>query len=88
MVHPALQSVENFTTLFLKLIDFVLGIIGLAETSNPEYMGPNNTPFIYPVEQETFDNMARIAAGAFTDSLDKGGRRSLVGSGRTTPRLP
>ena len=91
MVQPALQSVENFTTLFLKLIDFVLGIIGLAETSNPEYMGPNNTkhtPFIYSVEQETFNNMARIAAGAFTNSLDKGGRRSLVGSGRTTPRLP
>ena len=98
MAHLALQSVENFTTLFLKLIDFILSIIGLAETSNPEYMGPNNTkhtPFIYSVQKETLydqfvqlqrgfrldvmepiTNVTRIAAGAFTNSLDK--RREKV----------
>ena len=85
-------------------------IIGVAETSNPEYLGPNNTkhtPFIYSVEQETLyaqfvqvqkefqidmaepvTNVARIAAGAFTDSRDKSGRRSSPGSGSQTPRLP
>ena len=35
MAHLALQSVENFTTLYLKLNDFVLGIIGVADASNP-----------------------------------------------------
>ena len=93
MAHLALQNVENFTTLYLKLNNFVLGIIGVADTSDPVYMGHQNTkhtPFIYSVQQETLyaqfvqiqrdfqldvaepvTNGARIAAGAFTDSLDK-----------------
>ena len=43
MAHLALQSVENFTTLYLKLNDLVLSIIGVAETSNPDYLGPTDT---------------------------------------------
>ena len=93
MVHLALQSVESFTTLYLKPNDFVLRIIGVAKTSKPEYMGPSDTKhtsFIYSVEKETLyaqfvqlqmefqldvtetvTIMARTAAGAFTDTLDK-----------------
>ena len=47
MAHLALQSVENFTTLYLKLNDFVIGIICVAETSNTKH-----APFIYSVVME------------------------------------
>ena len=50
MAHLAVQSVENFTTLYLKLNDLVLSIIGEAETSHSDYMRPTdtkNTPSIY-----------------------------------------
>ena len=43
MAHLALQGVENFSLLYLKLIHFVLCNIGVAETSNPEYTGPSDT---------------------------------------------
>ena len=38
MVHLALQSVENFTTLYLKLNDFIIGTFGEAENSTQQEM--------------------------------------------------
>ena len=88
----ALQSLENFTTSYRKMNGYVLGIVGEAETSNPEHTGSDdnkNVPYLYSTQEalytqfiqlkrefqldmaEPITNLARVAAGTFTDSLVK-----------------
>ena len=87
MAHLALQGVKNFTLLYKKLNNFLLRNIGEALTKNPDYTGEEDikhSPYNYSKHQfvqlqkvfqldvgEPVTNVARTAAGAFTDSLDK-----------------
>ena len=75
MAHLALLSVENFKTLYLKLNDFVLGIIVEAENSTQQMtIYDQFNQLQREFQRDVADpaaNVARVAVGAFTDSLNK-----------------
>ena len=88
MAHLALQVVENFSLLYLKLIHFVLWLRPITRSTRGLATPTPTSAFYAQFTQlqrefqldvaEPINNAARVSTGAFTNSLDKRREKIII----------